>query len=158
MPTRHEGAQEEQRALNLFISLSRSADWLQKGALRYAPLPGSLTLTQFGVLEAIYHLGPMCQAEVGQKLLKTKGNVSVVIERLVSHGLLERRAKEGDKRYVMLSLSPAGEELIRDYFPRIAAGFARSATVLTPEEQENLTMLSRKLGQKIQAHMSKGET
>ncbi|MCA1754058.1 MAG: MarR family transcriptional regulator [Spirochaeta sp.] len=157
MPTKHAGADKEQRALNLFIALSRSADWLQKGALQYAPLPDALTLTQFGILEALYHLGPMCQAEVGEKLLKTKGNVSVVIERLVSRGLVERSAKEQDRRYVVIKLTTAGRHLIQSYFPKIAAGFARAASSLTLDEQKELTRLSVKLGKAVQAHMSKGE-
>ncbi len=157
MSTKHAGTVEEQRALNLFIALTRSADWLQKGALHYAPLPETLTLTQFGVLEALYHLGPMCQAEVGEKLLKTKGNVSVVIERLVGRGLVERSAKEGDRRYVVIKLTTVGRNLIQGYFPMIAAGFARAASSLTIKEQEALTRLSLKLGKAVQAQMSKGE-
>jgi MarR family transcriptional regulator, 2-MHQ and catechol-resistance regulon repressor len=157
MPTRHDGADEERRALNLFIALSRAGEWMQKGALSAAPLPESLTLSQFGVLEALYHLGPMCQADVGRKLLKTKGNVSVVIDRLVQHGLVERRSQAGDRRYVVVALTETGRSLIADYFPEIARGFAGSAAVLTAEEQQTLTELSKKLGRGIENQLKEGQ-
>jgi MarR family 2-MHQ and catechol resistance regulon transcriptional repressor len=134
----------------MFIALSRGTDWYHHGALHYAPLPDALTMTQFGVLEALYHLGPMCQAEVGRKLLKTKGNVSVVIDRLAQRGLVQRRPQETDRRYTVVALTEAGRAVIADYFPKIAAGFAESAAVLTADEQETLTRLCRKLGRGVQ--------
>ncbi|MDA3951131.1 MAG: MarR family transcriptional regulator [Spirochaeta sp.] len=52
--------------------------------------------------------GPMCQAEVGRKLLKTKGNVSVMIDRLAQRGLVHRRPQEDDRRYMVVALTGAG--------------------------------------------------
>ena len=150
MATHHTGADRERRALHMFIALTRASDWYHRGALTRAPLPESLTMTQFGVLEALYHLGPMCQAEVGRKLLKTKGNVSVVIDRLAQRGLVERRPQEDDRRYMVVELTEAGREVIAEYFPKIAAGFAESASVLTADEQKTLTRLCTKLGRGAQ--------
>ncbi len=153
LSTRHNGPEGERRALDLFIALSRAADWMQKGATAVAPLPDSVTLTQFGVLEALYHLGPMCQADVGRKLLTSKGNVSVVIDHLVKRGLVIRRAHETDRRYVVCALTDEGQKMISAYFPQIAHGFAESAAVLTAEEQNTLTSLSKKLGRGIQERL-----
>jgi MarR family 2-MHQ and catechol resistance regulon transcriptional repressor len=50
----------------------------------------------------------MCQAEVGRKLLKTKGNVSVMIDRLAQRGLVHRRPQEDDRRYMVVALTGAG--------------------------------------------------
>ena len=35
---------------------------------------------QFGVLEALDHLGPMHQWDLAERILKTSGNVTVVIK------------------------------------------------------------------------------
>lgn len=150
MATHHTGSEAERRALNMFIALTRASDWYHRGALTRAPLPETLTMTQFGVLEALYHLGPMCQAEVGRKLLKTKGNVSVVIERLVQRGLVNRRPQAEDRRYTVVELTGAGRSVIADYFPRIAKGFAESAAVLSADEQETLTRLCKKIGRGVE--------
>lgn len=146
MATHYRGSEQEQRALNLFIALSRSSDSLQKAALRKAPLPDGLTLSQFGVLEALLHLGPMPQSAVAQKVLKTKGNISVVVSHLESRGLVQRTRADDDRRRLVIALTTTGRELIGVFFPRMARGFAESAQVLTAEEQTTLTALCKKLG------------
>lgn len=150
MATHHHGTEAERRALDMFIALSRATDWYHRGALKRAPLPDALTVTQFGVLEALYHLGPLCQAEVGAKILKTKGNVSVVIDRLVQRRLVRRRPDKDDRRYTVVELTDAGRGLIAEYFPRIAFGFTESANVLSVDEQETLTRLCKKLGRGVE--------
>ncbi|MFW5694316.1 MAG: MarR family winged helix-turn-helix transcriptional regulator [Alkalispirochaeta sp.] len=146
MATHYRGSEREQRALNLFIALTRSSDSFQKAALRRAPLPNGLTLSQFGILEALLHLGSMPQTVVAQKVLKSKGNISIVISHLESRNLVRRSRSPVDRRQLVLELTPLGHELISEYFPRMAQGFADSATVLSAEEQQTLITLCKKLG------------
>lgn len=146
MPTHYRGSEQEQRALNLFIALSRSSDSFQKAALRKAPLPQGLTLSQVGVLEALMHLGPLPQNLVAQKVSKTKGNISVVVSHLESRGLVQRSRALEDRRRLLIQLTTTGRDLIAGYFPHMANGFAESAQVLTAEEQQKLTALCKKLG------------
>ncbi|MEX2442042.1 MAG: MarR family transcriptional regulator [Alkalispirochaeta sp.] len=146
MATHYRGSEREQRALNLFIALTRSSDSLQKAALRKAPLPEGTTLSQFGILEALLHLGPLPQTVVAQKVLKTKGNISVVVSHLEDRGLVQRRRSKADRRQLVIELTSAGRELIAGYFPHMATGFAESAQVLSAEEQATLTTLCKKLG------------
>ncbi|MCG8479872.1 MAG: MarR family transcriptional regulator [Spirochaetales bacterium] len=150
MATHHRGSDAERTALNLFIALSRATDTYQRGAFRHAPLPDGLTSTQFGVLEALYHLGPLCQTTVAKKILKTKGNISVVVSHLEGQKLVRRGSLPEDRRQVILELTDDGRALIGRYFPEIAEGFARSAAVLTDEEQKTLTELCKKLGLGVQ--------
>ncbi|HKB56860.1 MAG TPA: hypothetical protein VKC51_04660, partial [Lacunisphaera sp.] len=60
MGTRHRGTIEEINALNAFIKLQRAAESVSVRI--HAVLPESLTITQFGVLEALHHIGPLCQS------------------------------------------------------------------------------------------------
>ncbi len=146
MATHYRGTERERRALDLFIALTRSSDSFQKAALRKAPLPGGLTLSQFGVLEALLHLGSLPQSVVGQKMLQSKGNISVVVSHLEGRGLVQRRRSPDDRRQLFLELTPAGHTLISDYFPLMAQGFADGASVLSVEEQQTLITLCKKLG------------
>lgn len=70
MPTHYQGQPEEIRALNAFIKLTRSAESIL-ARLSQAGTLDNLTASQFGVLETLYHLGPMCQMELGTKLLRS---------------------------------------------------------------------------------------
>lgn len=149
MPSHYRGREEENRALHLFITLTRAADTVQRAAHAGAPLPAGLTLSQFGILEALLHLGPLSQGDVTRKLLLSKGNVSVVIAHLEDRGLVERCSDPRDRRQKKLSLTDKGRDLIRSYFPALASEFARVVAVLSPHEQETLTALCRKLGRGI---------
>ena len=146
MATHYRGPEREQRALDLFIALTRSSDSFQKAALRKAPLPNGITLSQFGVLEVLLHLGSLPQSVVGRKILKSKGNMSVVIAHLEKRNLVQRRRAPHDRRQLLLELTPDGHTLISNYFPLMANGFADSANVLTVEEQQTLITLCKKLG------------
>ena len=112
MATHYRGPERERRALDLFIALTRSSDSFQKAALRKAPLPEGLTLSQFGVLEALLHLGSLPQNVVAHKILKSKGNISVVVSHLEGRGLVYRRRTPDDRRQLLLELTPAGHTLI----------------------------------------------
>ncbi len=152
MATHYRGPERERRALDLFIALTRSSDSFQKAALRKAPLPEGLTLSQFGVLEALLHLGSLPQNVVAHKILKSKGNISVVVSHLEGRGLVYRRRTPDDRRQLLLELTPAGHTLISNYFPRMANGFADSASVLSAEEQYTLIALCKKLGVGAHSH------
>ena len=75
MPTRHRGPEKEVRALNTLITLLRAAESVTarlQGRLGEA----SVTVGQFGALEALYHLGPMRPNELARKLLRSPGNMT----------------------------------------------------------------------------------
>ena len=41
-----------------------------------------MTVSQFGVLEALHHLGPLRQGEISAKLLRSGGNITLVVDNL----------------------------------------------------------------------------
>ena len=145
MPTHHSGTVEEERVLNTFIKLTRAVDAYMARVANHHPL-GDLTLSQFGVLEAVYHLGPMSQKDIGKKILKSGGNMTLVIDNLVKRGLVERNQAEYDRRVMLISLTPAGRALIAEVFPRQLEALVEEMRVLTPAEQDELARLCRKLG------------
>ncbi len=93
IPTHYKGAAEEIPALNTFIKLSRGAESVGT-CLSRRGTTGHLPTSQFGVLESLYHLGPMCQSDIGSKLLKSNSNITFVIHNLEKRGLV-RRERDG---------------------------------------------------------------
>ena len=146
MATKYQGGRREELALTTFIRLTRSVDSVMDRTFRRAPLPEGMTLTQFGVLEALFHVGPLCQSELGKKILKTKGNISMVVDHLAGQGFVGRRRNQDDRRYQEVYLTRAGREAISEYFPRYAEALAEEFSVLSLEEQERLGTLCRRLG------------
>ena len=145
MPTHYTGTDQEVLALNAFIKLSRAVESLITRLQRGGTM-AKLTLSQFGVLESLYHLGPMSQSDIGIKLLKSSGNMTLVIDNLEKRGLVQRERDTDDRRVVVVSLTPAGQELIARIFPQHVAAIVEQMSVLTAEEQETLGYLCRVLG------------
>lgn len=131
-------------AMNAWVKLARAANAVgARLAQRLAA--ADLTESQFGVLDAIYHLGPMYQCDLAAKILRTTGNVTLVVDNLERRGLVRRERRGDDRRYVQVALTPAGEALIERTFPQHADAVATELGVLTGEELRALTRLCRRL-------------
>jgi len=110
-----------------------------------------LTVSQFGVLEAIFHLGPMYQRELGNKILKSSGNITMVVDNLERRGLVERRRDRSDRRYVSVHLTQTGSDLIERVFPEHVERIEKQFSVLTSQEKDQLGQLCKLLGQSSDA-------
>ena len=145
MGTHHTGSEEESQALDTYVKLVRAAESVMSRVHRTADLDG-LSNSQFGVLEALLHLGPLCQRELGVKILKSSGNITMVIDNLERRGLVERRRDQGDRRYVTVYLTDTGREVIRAIFPRHMERIKDELGILSPSDQEDLARLCRTVG------------
>lgn len=145
MGTAYRGTQEEVRALNTYIKLMRAASSVMS---RLAPSmkDNGLTPSQFGVLEALHHLGPLCQRDIGEKLLTSGGNVTMVVDNLEKRKLVRRQRSEKDRRFIMVALTRRGQRHIQQCFSRHVISIVNEMRALTPTEQEELGRLCRALG------------
>lgn len=145
MPTHYTGTETEKRSLDTFIKLARAAESVNTRINAHLSDSG-LTVSQFGVLESLYHLGPMHQNELGQKILKSSGNMTLVIDNLCKRGYVERQRDTQDRRYIQVHLTDVGRALIEELFPLHVQRVVRELSVLSPAEQEELQRLCRKVG------------
>ena len=145
MGTHYNGSEEEILALDCYIKLFRAAESVSQSINAHLRAY-DLTLSQFGTLEAIYHLGPMQSGELGQKILKTSGNMTMVIDHLEKRGLVTRQRRADDRRRVDILLTEDGRSLIATILPTHVAGVVQSLSPLTMAEQQQLADLCRTLG------------
>lgn len=145
MGTHYQGSKKEVRALDAYIKLTRSSESLNARVHQHLS-NHEISSSQFAVLEILKHLGPRCQKDLSSKLLKTGGNVVMIIDNLERRGFV-RRVREGkDRRYVTVKLTRKGRDLINKIFPNHVAGIVSEMSVLNIQEQEELGRLCRKLG------------
>jgi MarR family 2-MHQ and catechol resistance regulon transcriptional repressor len=149
MPTHFDGTDCQVLALDTMIKLTRATNTLMARLAR-RNTQGDLTESQFGTLEALYHLGPMSQTEICGKLLKSSGNTTLVVDNLEKRGLVQRQRDEHDRRVVMVQLTEEGRALIASLFPQHAAAITEEFSVLTAAEQRQLGDLCRKLGKALE--------
>lgn len=145
MGTQYQGTAKEILALDGYIKLSRAHETVT-ARINAHLLDYDLTISQFGVLEAIYHLGPLQPTQLAEKILKSGGNLTLVITNLVKRGLVTRQRRQDDRRCIDIQLTATGQTLIEAILPDHVAGVVETMSVLTRAEQEQLAQLCRKLG------------
>ncbi|MBV7338179.1 MarR family transcriptional regulator [Chloroflexi bacterium TSY] len=145
MSTRYSGEPKEVRALDTYIKLLRATDSVKSRIDRYETTK-ELGATQFGTLEMLYHLGPLHQNEIGQKLLISKSNVVAVVDKLEKRGFVERHRSEEDRRCVFVHLTESGRAIVEKILPVHVAAITKEMSCLSLDEQRELGRLCRKLG------------
>jgi MarR family transcriptional regulator, 2-MHQ and catechol-resistance regulon repressor len=145
MPTSFTGSPAQRRTLDTFIKLTRCTDSLMARIAERNTI-GDLTFSQFAVLEALYHLGPMTAGEVGQKILKSGGNMTLVIDNLERDGLVRRERDANDRRVIHVHLTEAGSSKLESVLPGHVAALVDEFKILSAREQEMLGELCKKLG------------
>ncbi len=103
--------------------------------------------SDFAVLEAVLHKGPLPVNEIGKKVLLTSGSITVAVDRLETKALVERRAHGTDRRARIVHLTNAGRKLIGRVYADHAADMERLASgSLTRAERKTLIRLLKKIG------------
>lgn len=105
-----------------------------------------LGTTDFAILEALLHKGPMPVNTIGKKLLLTSGSITTAVDRLVAKGFVARNDHPDDRRVRVVELTSAGRALIRPAYARHEKDLEELVSVLTATERITLVNLLRKLG------------
>jgi MarR family 2-MHQ and catechol resistance regulon transcriptional repressor len=124
--------------MKAFQALARHAE----GSIEQTELGDS----DFRVLEALLHKGPLPVNTVGPKVWLTPGSISVAVDRLVKKGLVTRKDRAGDRRVRQVELTAKGRALITRGFREHAAAMETAVSVLSKMERLTLLRLLKKLG------------
>src|SRR6266516_6688791 len=114
--------------------------------------------SDFAVLEALLHKGPLPVNEIGKKVLLTSGSITVAVDRLETKGLVERRAHGTDRRARIVHLTMEGRKLITHIYGEHAGDMERlAAASLTKAERETLIRILKKIGYEAAAASEQSE-
>jgi MarR family 2-MHQ and catechol resistance regulon transcriptional repressor len=140
-----QGNNKQVIALSTYVKLMRAAESVTSRVHKHLSSAG-LTVSQFGVLEALYHLGPLSQKDLGQKILRSSGNITMVIDNLEKRCLVRRERDASDRRMFIVHLRGDGQKLIHKIFPSHAALITNELSVLNAADQKILGDLCKKVG------------
>jgi len=141
----HNFSESQRRSLDLYIKLMRASNQVTNIIHQHLQ-DENLTQSQFAIMEALYHLGPLNQSELSRKILKSNANVTTVVDSLEKKQLVKRERGEIDRRIVKVLLTQTGTEIIRQTFPHHVEGINKRLSVLSDQEQRQLAQLLKKLG------------
>ena len=107
---------------------------------------GELTMREYDVLYTLSKCdSPLRMSELNRHVLLSQPALSRMVDRLVDRGLVDRCTDPGDRRGLRLSLTPEGRKTQREIGRPHARSVARALNVLTPQELEQLAVITAKL-------------
>ncbi|MBI2688440.1 MAG: MarR family transcriptional regulator [Acidobacteria bacterium] len=133
------------KGVHLWLLLWKATKSLEACARRSVEATG-LCLSDFGVLEALKHKGPLPVNVLGKKILVSSGSVTAAVDRLERNGLVERVDAETDRRSRIVHLTEKGSELIQRLFEEHALDMEQAFTALDEQDRLAFADLLRKLG------------
>ena len=136
---------DDEPALHLWVVLARAFRAIEAHAAADAARH-ELTLAEFGILEALWHKGPLLLGELGQTILVSSGGITFLVDRLEGRGLVAREECEEDRRARYAVLTREGERLVQRIFPEHAARLQTVLAGLTPAEQKQAADALKQLG------------
>lgn len=108
--------------LRLWIRLLRASRIIESELRERLARQFDTTLPRFDVLAALYRVPEgMLMSDLSRFLLVSNGNVTGIVDRLVTEGLVQRSRRNGDRRTSIVQLTRAGS----DAFRRMAAAHER---------------------------------
>lgn len=140
---------KEDRSLRVLIVLSRAYKTLLDYARRDVKQYG-LNVTEFAVMELLYHKGSQTIQQIGNRILLASGSITYVVDQLSKKGFLKRRPCEEDRRVIYAELTLKGEKLFDQIFPEHQQSIQHALDELTAEEKEILIILLKKLGKSVE--------
>jgi MarR family transcriptional regulator, 2-MHQ and catechol-resistance regulon repressor len=149
-------ANKEPTAPGLWIVLARCHRAIAMSVERSIAGLG-LCLSDFMVLEALLHKGPLTISEIQAKVLLASGSMTAAVDRVESMGLVVRKTTDKDRRARLLELTPKGHRLIEGAFAEHARHLEQAMSVLDAKEKRRLYAGLKKLGQFVAAMLNPKE-
>lgn len=109
----------------------------------------NLSITDFSVLEVLYHKGKQTIQQIGNSILISSGSMTYVIDKLEQKGLLLRNACLEDRRVIHITLTDAGTDLMNKLMPKHHELVDEIFSSLTTEEAGALVKLLEKVRNKV---------
>lgn len=147
MATNFKGTEKEANALDVYIKLIRASESLSSRINSVLDKKG-LTISQFAVMDVLYNLGPLSQKDLGKKILRSGGNITMVIDNLEKQSFVERERSQEDRRFFIIHLTKKGKKFFAKIFPIFLNSVVNEFSVLTVKEQIEFQRMCKLIGLK----------
>lgn len=141
---RGEEMSHQEEALKTYIGLLRTSNQLEQLAKQDVTCY-NLNITEFSVLELLYHKGPQTTQAIKEKILIASSSTTYVIDQLVKKKYVTRETNLQDRRVITVKITELGTERMAEIFPLHAARIDKSFAKLTMEELETLQQLLKRI-------------
>lgn len=102
--------------------------------------------SDFRVLEALLHDGPLPVNVIGQRVELTTGSITTAIDRMEAKWLVARKNHPEDRRVRLVELTAKGRRLIEKAYAQHCSDMERAMSGLSRDERRELVDLLGRLG------------
>ena len=103
-------------------------------------------LSDFTIMEALLHKGPLPINKIGKKVLLSSGSMTAAVNRMEKDGLVKRIQDPSDGRCFYVHLTPKGRRTIKTAYAKHENNLEQIAGVLSGSERKELVRLLKKIG------------
>jgi MarR family 2-MHQ and catechol resistance regulon transcriptional repressor len=132
-------------AAKLWLVLARASSAIGNYVERSLGQQG-FCLTDFMVLEALLHKGPLTISAIGEKVLLASASMTSAIDRLEERGLVHRSLSPEDRRVRLVALTCAGRAFISPIFEKHATDLEAISSGFSQQERQVLCTALKKIG------------
>jgi MarR family 2-MHQ and catechol resistance regulon transcriptional repressor len=112
----NKSGEHKELAVSAYVALVRTAEALH-ARVSQGLIDEGLTASQFSTLKVLRLRGPLAQKDIANYLLKTGGNVTLVVDNLVRRKMVRRGSAPNDRRIALVELTPLGEATFDRIYP-----------------------------------------
>lgn len=135
---------EAEAAIRLILAIGRSFKRVDD-EIRPRMAKMGLTMTEFSVMNTLYHQGPTPLGQLSDRILLTGASTTYTVKKLEKRGLMIRSASEQDQRVILGTITDAGRKLLTRIYPQHAQDLVRAMKMLSLEEKRTAARILRKL-------------
>jgi MarR family transcriptional regulator, 2-MHQ and catechol-resistance regulon repressor len=110
----------------------------------------NLSITDFSVLEVLYHKGKQTIQQIGKSILISSSSMTYVIDKLELKGLLKRNSCPDDRRVIHVTLTNTGLELMKVIMPKHEEFIDDTFGSLNTNEVDTLVLLLKKIKARVE--------
>src|SRR5580700_10273878 len=111
-------------------------------------------LSDFMILEALLHKGPLTMSELSDAALITNASMTAAIDRLEDRSFVERVADKQDRRVRRVQLTAQGSALIKRLYVRHERDLDEVMSGISPTERAELRRGMKAIGLAAQAKLN----
>jgi len=145
MGTKYKGNASEVQSLDTYIKFIRASETISS-RINSSLAKNGLSESQFYVLDALFHLGPLSQKDLGKKIFCSNGNITMVVDNLEKEGFVTRKRSEDDRRVFFVHITKKGAKKIQHVLPVLVKKISVELSILNENEHEELQRLTKKIG------------
>ncbi|NMM63339.1 MarR family transcriptional regulator [Clostridium sp. P21] len=110
-----------------------------------------LSETQFAALYLVYLAGEkgITLSTLGEKMNVTRANITTLVDRMASRGLIERISNESDRRSIKAVVTDKGKEIFKSILPQYEEFTSMLLNFLTENEKQRFHELLLKIQEEL---------